>query len=171
MRRFLISLAMVLVLAGIMAVPAMAEGGDVPAEVTVLSVIDVSISDAEDDGIQFGPLSQGDLTMPDVAQSTLDNSVPAVIITINPLTNVNTNTSIRGTNFHPSIPITGAQWSLQEVPLPFPDGDYMSTIDQFVIGPVAPATAIELWHFLDIPGDAAGGTHASTFTYTIEASP
>jgi len=168
MKKILISLAMVLVLAGTMAVPAMAVEEGVTASVTVSEVIDITISDAGDNGIQFGELDPDTADNPDEAQSTADDTIPAVTVAINPATNVNCNVSLKGTDFHTSIPITGAS---------FAEGahdvakTYMTTSYQSVATSVAPNTDVELWLFLSIPSGAAGGAHSSTYTYQIVKTP
>ena len=168
MKKLLISLAMVLVLVGIMAAPAMAVDEEVTASVTVSEVIDITISDAETDGIQFGTLDPDTADNPDEAQSTADDTIPAVTVAINPATNVDCNVSLKGTAFDTSIPITGAS---------FAEGahdaakTYMTTSYQSVATSVAPNTDVELWLFLSIPSGAAGGAHSSTYTYEVVATP
>jgi len=167
MKRFLISLAMVLVLAGTMAVPAMAVEQGVGAAVTVSEVIDITISDAGDNGIQFGTLDPDTADNPDEAQSTADDTTPAVTVAINPATNVNCDVSLKGTDFDATIPITGASWAGR-----YDDPKtYMTTSYQSVAAGVASNTDVELWLFLSIPSGAAGGAHSSTYTYQIVATP
>lgn len=168
MKRLLISLAMVLVLAGTMAVPAMAVEQGVGAAVTVSEVIDITITDANTDGIQFGTLDPDTADNPDEAQSTADDTIPAVTVAINPATNVDCNVSLKGTDFDATIPITGAS---------FAEGaydaakTYMTTSYQSVATSVARNTDVDLWLFLSIPSGAAGGAHSSTYTYEVVATP
>ena len=169
MKKLLISLAIVSVLVGIMAVPAMAVEGEVTASVTVTEVIDITISDAGSDGIQFGELAPDTADNPDEAQSTADDTTPAVTVAINPATNVNCDVSLKGTDFHATtIPITGASWAEGSYAA---TKNYMSTSYQSVATDVAPNTDVELWLFLSIPSGAAGGAHSSTYTYEVVATP
>ena len=168
MKKLLISLAMVLVLAGTMAVPAMAEVGGVTAEVTVNEIIDSTNTEANANDIQFGKLHQRQTDQPDCDQSTTDMNVPAATVDINSTTNVRCDVKLKGTDFHNAIPITGASWA---------EGAhdatkaYMTTSYQLVATGVARNTDVDLWLFLSIPSDAAGGTHSSTYTYEVVATP
>lgn len=168
MKKTLISLVIVSVMLGIMAVPVTAVEQEFEASVTVNEVIDVTISDAGDNGIQFGPVDAGVTDQPDIDQSTTDDSVPAVTITINPATNVLCGMYMSGADFHATIPITGASWTV---------GHYngtkfaMSTSDQIFDSNRGAGWVCKIWHFLSVPSGAAGGTHASAFTYTVVAYP
>ena len=166
MKRLLISLTIVTVLIATIVMPTTAMEYAKDASVTVTEVLDISIADAGADGIQFGTLDPGDTNEPDVDQSMGDDTTPALAITINEGTNVSCNVSIKGTDFHGTIPITGASWALTH------DGSKnpMSTSYGSVATEVAPLNTVGIWHFLTIPLDAAGGTHSSNFTYEIVGS-
>ena len=167
MKRTLVSLTIVSVLLAIMAVPVMAVEQGFEASVTVNEVIDVTISDTNDDGIKFGMLAPGDVDKPDIAQSTADDSVPAVTIIINPATNIDCDLGIRGTDFDATIPINNASFASGHYNSPKID---LSTNDVWFALNQGGGT-IRLWHFLSIPADAAGGTHTCSFTYSVVASP
>ena len=166
MKRLLISLAIVTVLIATIVMPATAEVVGTDAYVTVTEFISVSIADVNSDGVRFGELAQGATDQPDVAQSTGDDLTPAVTITIAGTTNVNCDINIKGTDFHTTIPISNAKWALRHDDPKTPmDTDYDSMATD-----VTPGTAVGVWHFLTIPGTAAGGDHSSTFTYEVVAS-
>ena len=166
MKRVLISLAIVTVLIATIVMPATAEEYGKDAVVTVTEVLDISIADAGDEGVQFGTLDPDTSDNPDVAQSMGDDSTPAIAITINTGTNVNCDINIKGTDFHTTIPISNAKWALRHDDPKTPmDTDYDSMATD-----VTPGTAVGVWHFLTIPGTAAGGDHSSTFTYEVVAS-
>ena len=154
MKKILMSLAIVSVMLVIIAVPAMAFDQDVPASVTVTTVIDVTITDAGSNNIQFGEVDAAGVTdTPDIHQSA-DDSVPAVTITINSATNVLCNMLIRGTDFHdPDIPITGASWALGS---PSNPKFYMKTSDQTFDLNRAAGHVTKLSHFLTVPADPPG---------------
>lgn len=162
-RRLIIGLALAVMLAATMAAPAMADDyGEITASVTVTEVISVTITDANSDGVNFGTLDQGDTDKPDVAQSTTNSSVPAVVVTMGAENNVSCNVTMKGTDFDATIPIGSAEWA---------EGAYNAaknsiTTDYALIkSGVAAGEAVDIWHFIDIPLDAAGGTFHSIFTY------
>jgi len=164
MKRLLISLTIVTVLIATIVMPTTAMEYAKDASVTVTEVLDISIADAGADGIQFGTLDPGDTNEPDVDQSMGDDTTPALAITINEGTNVSCNVSIKGTDFHGTIPITGASWALRHDEDPL---HAMATTYGSVATDIAPENTVGIWHFLTIPSDAAGGEHHSTFTYEV----
>ena len=166
MKRLLISLTIVTVLIATIVMPTTAMEYAKDASVTVTEVLDISIADAGADGIQFGTLDPGDTNQPDVDQSMGDDSLPAVAITIESGTNVSCNISIKGTDFHGTIPITGASWALRHND----PKTYMSTSYQLVASEVSENSTVDIWHFLSIPSNAAGGSHSSNYTYEVVGS-
>ena len=163
MKRVLISLAIVTMLIATIVMPAMAVEVGKDAVVTVTEVLDISITDTGDDGIQFGTLDPDTDNNPDVAQSTGDDSTPAVTVSVNTGTNVNCDINIKGTDFHTTIPISNAKWALRHDDTP----TAMSDTYDSVATDIAPENTVGIWHFLTIPSDAAGGEHHSTFTYEV----
>ena len=164
MKRVLISLAIVTMLIATIVMPAMAVEVGKDAVVTVTEVLDISITDTGDDGIQFGTLDPDTSDNPDVDQSMANDDTPAIAITINTGTNVNCDINIKGTDFHSTIPITGASWALRHDEDPL---HAMATTYGSVATDIAPENTVGIWHFLTIPSDAAGGEHHSTFTYEV----
>ena len=149
-------------LVAVMAVPAMAQDGTRVASVTVNEVVSVTIADAGNDGVNFGTLNQADADKPDVAQSTVDDTTPAVTVTMGAENNVNCDVSMKGTNFAATIPIGSAKWAEgahDAAKTPITTGFATVKAD------VAAGGVVKIWHFITIPGSAAGGTFTSTFTY------
>ena len=162
MKRIFISLAVVLMLVAVMAVPAMAAEGTKDASVTVNEVISVTIADAGNDGVNFGTLNQGDADKPDVAQSTADSTTPAVTVTMGAENNVNCDVSMKGTDFDATIPIGSAKWAEETYNAAKHD---ITTSFALVKSDVAPGGVVKIWHYITIPASATGGTSTSTFTY------
>lgn len=168
MKKIFISLAVVLALVAVMAVPAMAAEGTKVASVTVNEVISVTITDVGDDGVNFGTLNTGDADKPDVAQSTADDTTPAVTVTMGSENNVNCDVSMKGTDFDATIPIESAKWAEEA------HGAAKTAITTAFVpvkAGVVPGGVVNIWHFITIPTGAAGGTSTSTFTYqTLKSS-
>ena len=169
MKKLTISIALALLLVAAIAIPVMAAEQNLTASVTITEVISVTVADAGSNGIQFGELAQGDTEQPDIAQSTSDDSTPAVTVTMGAENNVDCDVNIKGTDFHTSIPIENAKWAEGAH-----DASKNVMTDSFALvkSDVAASGVVSIWHFITIPGDAAGGTFDSTFTYeAVAATP
>ena len=159
MKKLLISLAIAAAMIGIMVTPVMAAEGTRQASVTINEVISVTVADAGDNGINFGTLNQGATDQPDLDQGT---STPAVTVTMGSENNVDCDVSIKGTDFHTSIPVGSAKWA--EGTESGTKND-MTTSFELVKSDVAASGVVDIWHFITVPANAAGGTFNSTFTY------
>ena len=94
-RRLIASLAVAMMLVATMAMPAMAVEESLGAGVHVNEVINFTITDYGDAGLRFGGVNAGTANVSELAQ----NGNAAIVLVLEPDTNVSCNLTIRGTDF------------------------------------------------------------------------
>ena len=167
-KRVISILAIAALLVASIAIPCIAaDEQNIGASVEVTEFIDISISDTGDDGIQFGSWASGSDNVSDESQGI---GIPSVTITVNPTTNTNIDLLIAGTDFSDgihTIPISNVYYSDDN------DGVQiaMSTANSTIKSGVVSDSTVGIWHWLDIPDDAAAGSYSTTFTYSAVPSP
>ena len=164
MKKIFISLAVVLALVAVMAVPAMAaEEGTLPASVSVNEVISITLTDEAPDGITFGAVDQSSTGNSDQVTGGFSDTKGSVTVAVDSGTNVNVDMKISGTDFDTSWPISNAKYSLTHTDTKVA----MSTTPTVFASNVVPGGSQMLWHWLDVPSGITAGDYSSTFTYTV----
>jgi len=168
MKRLLISLAMVLVLAGTMAVPAMAAEQSEEASVTVNEYISFTVTDNGATGIVFGSLDQATSDNPEAAQ----NGAGAVTLSVATETNVDCVIETKGSaDFSDgathTIPLSNAKWDTDNaVAGATTMTTSYATIDTSTAGVLK---SVEVYHWLSIPSGQYAATYTTNFFYQAVA--
>ena len=167
MKRIFISLAVVLMLVAVMAVPAMADEVSKPASVTVNEVISFTVTDAGVAGINFGSLAQGTSDSPEAGQ----NGAGAVTLAVSAETNVDCNVRIKASGDFSdgahTIALSNAHWDTDNVVT----GYTAMTTTYATIGTSTTGAAYsqDVWHWLTIPSSQYAGDYTSTYYYQAVA--
>ena len=163
MKKVLTSLALVLMLVAVMAVPAMAaEEVTLPASVSVDQLISITLTDAGTSGINFGSVTPPITGVGDTDQS---DGTPAVGVKVESETNVNVDLGIKGaatgalalSNWKYSTTFAGTKTSLPVSYAAF-DTD------------VTPGTSSPVYHWVDVPSGTASGSQGCTVSYKAIAT-
>lgn len=158
MKRLLISLMIVLLLVGLIAMPVLADTEkSVTASVTVSEVVSITLTDTGTQGINFGMLNAGDTHKGDTDQS---DGTPAVQVNIGSETNVNVDIGIKGTttgalalsNWKYSTTFAGTPASLT--------GSYVAVYTNSAAG-----SGNAFYHWIDLPAGTPAGTYNCTTYY------
>ena len=168
MKKTLISLAMVLVLAGTMAVPAMAAPVEQEASVTVNEYISFTVTDNGATGINFGSLDQATSDNPEVAQ----NGAGAVTLSVAAETNVDCNIQTKGSGDFSdgathTISLSNAKWDTDnDVAGATNMTTSYATIDTSAASVLK---SVEAYHWLSIPSGQYAATYTTNFFYQAVA--
>ncbi|MHB1133138.1 MAG: hypothetical protein ACYC4L_12230 [Chloroflexota bacterium] len=157
--------AMVLLLA--CAAPAVAQTTpvQVPAIVQVAAYINITISDRDPAGLNFGNHNPSDQDTLDI-DSVYDTQAPIQIV-VKKETNSTVNLQMRGTDFTSggnTLPIGNATWNTTNNPgASTPITDTFATMA--TVSPSASDIPINVYHWLDIPASQRAGSYSATFYY------
>ena len=134
------------------------------AEVNVSTVINFTIEDMGDAGLNFGSLYAGSSNNPEAAQ----NGTGAVRLSIGPETNVDCEVSVKADDFSSgshTMSIGNAKWDIDnEV-----TGAIAMTNSYGVITTLSSGNSQAVWHWLSIPSTQAPGTYTTSFYYQAVA--
>jgi len=163
MKRIFISLAVVLALVAVMAVPAMAaEEQNLGASVSVNEFISITLTDTSPTGITFGSVNDGSTDNPDTAQS---ETTPAVSVNVASETNVDVDLGIKGDEVT-GLPLSNWKYSTTYA------GTKSGLTTSYVAFDtnVSPGASSDLWHWLDVPDGTTAGSYNTNFYYKAIAT-
>ncbi len=165
-RRLPIILVLVVVVAGTIALPVAAQN-PVPktASVTINEIINFTVTDYGDPGVNFGTLMAGDQNKREEAQVANGG---AVQLRVGAETNVACNVQMKGegdfrNSTGQSIPLGNAKWNTTDSTSPsYPMTTSYATIFASTPGAVR---AESIYYWLSVPSSQAAGTYTTTFWY------
>lgn len=165
-KRALISLLLVAILVAVVVLPAMAADPITKtASVAINEIINFTITDRGDEGINFGSPTSGMNNWPERAQL---GGEAAITLIVNSDTNVNCSIQTRGSGPFSngnggSIPLANAKWNTSDTH----SGATGMTTSYAPIGESTPGSTrgIDVWYWLDIPTGQQAGVYTTTFYY------
>jgi hypothetical protein len=165
MKKLIISICTVLVLATLFTVPALAQDVEqMDANVTVTEYINLTITDPGTAGVNFGSISAGSIDVAEVDQ----NGAGAVTLTVHNDTNVDCNIQIKASdNFsdgsgHEFL-FSNAAWDTDNAIA----GSTNMTLSYATMDTSTAYTQkiVDVWHWISIPSDQYAATYSTIFYY------
>ncbi|MHB1416715.1 MAG: hypothetical protein ACYC1C_15830 [Chloroflexota bacterium] len=163
MKRVFLILVLIITLITVLVLPA-AAAETVPARVSVNEYINLTVTDAGSDGVNFGSVNPN-TTSGDVLQTP---DVGAVTLTVAAETNVNCSLQMKGTTFQSgtgdTISIMSAKWAALYSATP---STQQVSLDYQEIGTSnsSETSVLKVWHWLNVPAGSKAGAYTSAFSY------
>lgn len=157
MKRLSFSILVALILVTVMTMPVAAvEEQQVGASVDVNAVVSITLTDAGDAGIIFGPVAPGTEDAGDIAQS---DGTPAIQVAVESETNTDVDIGIKGAatgslalaEWEYSLTFAGTKTSLT--------GSYFEEYTDVGVG------SYDFYHWVDVPASTPAGSQGCTVWY------
>lgn len=159
MKRLSFSILVALMLVTVMTMPVAAvEEQQVGASVNVNTVVSITLTDAGDAGIIFGPVAPGTEDAGDIAQS---DGTPAIEVAVESETNTDVDIGIKGA-ITGSLALTEWEYSLTWGDPPTTTSLTGSYVEEYTAVGVG---SYDFYHWVDVPAGTAAGSQGCTVWY------